>query len=86
MVMLSHQREIRDVSGAIKNLIATAKGFHESASTQAIGDLCVPYASYFDACVKGLWESTSDYGGIIPCRSLWDVSGNRLAAVLLFRT
>ncbi len=41
--------------------------------------------SYVDAYIEGLWKETG-YGGVIPCRSLWDKEGNQLAAVLLFHS
>jgi len=44
---------------------------------------CRNYTSYLDVSV----DVIIDFGvcsGIIPCRSMWDVDGRRLAAVLMF--
>jgi diphthine-ammonia ligase len=44
-------------------------------------------AAYLDVGVGGLWDEVEgDYGGVVPCRSLWDWEGKRLAAVLLFES
>jgi hypothetical protein len=43
------------------------------------------FASYLDVSIEGLRES-GDYSGAILCRSIWDISGERLAAVLLLET
>lgn len=60
------------VSGLVSSSYGSGGGCHGS------------YASYLDVCVRGLWDG-SGYGGVIPCRSLWDRDGNRLAAVLHYR-
>lgn len=36
--------------------------------------------SYLDTAIIGPGES---YKGVIPCRSLWDISGERLSTVLI---
>jgi hypothetical protein len=43
------------------------------------------HAAYLDACVEGLWDAEC-YTGVIPCRSLWNKDGRRLAAVLIFNS
>jgi hypothetical protein len=43
------------------------------------------FASYLDVSIEGLRES-GDYSGFIPCRSIWGISGERFAAVLLLET
>lgn len=45
-------------------------------------------ASWVDVTVDGVGRSLKreSYGGIVPCRSLWDAEGTRLAAVLVFET
>jgi diphthine-ammonia ligase len=43
------------------------------------------FASYLDVSIEGIWDSGS-YKGAIPCRSIWDGFGKRLAGVLLFST
>jgi hypothetical protein len=43
------------------------------------------FASYLDVSIEGLGES-GDYSGAILCRSIWDISGEKLAAVLLVET
>ncbi|TVY47126.1 Diphthine--ammonia ligase [Lachnellula occidentalis] len=48
-------------------------------STSALDE----YASYLDLSIQGLQHARS-FGGAIPCRRIWDSSGNRLALVLLF--
>jgi diphthine-ammonia ligase len=45
------------------------------------------YSAWLDCAVDALWGAEAvGYGGVVPCRSLWDGDGRRLAAVLLFRT
>jgi hypothetical protein len=44
---------------------------------------CRNYTSYLDVSVHGI-RDLGDCSGIIPCRSMWDVDGRRLAAVLIF--
>ncbi|TVY24297.1 Diphthine--ammonia ligase [Lachnellula hyalina] len=41
------------------------------------------YASCLDVSIDGL-QSSRRFSGAIPCRSIWDSSGDRLALVLLF--
>jgi hypothetical protein len=43
------------------------------------------FASYLDISIEGLRES-GDYNCAILCRSIWGISGERLAAVLLLET
>jgi diphthine-ammonia ligase len=40
------------------------------------------HTSYLDVSIPGLWE-VENFGGEIPCRSVWGASGKRLAAVLI---
>lgn len=40
------------------------------------------YLSYLDNSINGI-EGERDSKGIIPCRSIWDVSCRRLSAVLV---
>jgi diphthine-ammonia ligase len=47
-----------------------------------------PVASWLDCSVEDTrraWEDTK-FGGLVPCRSLWDADGVRLAAVFVFET
>ncbi|PMD40092.1 adenine nucleotide alpha hydrolases-like protein [Hyaloscypha variabilis F] len=39
-------------------------------------------ASYLDISIQELWDA-GEFGGKIPCRSIWDASGKRVAAVLI---
>ena len=41
------------------------------------------YLSYLDISIEGLVHAEK-FKGIVPCRSIWDIEGGRLAAVLLF--
>jgi hypothetical protein len=43
------------------------------------------FASYLDVSIEGL-RGSGDYSGAILCRSIWDISGERLGAVLLLET
>jgi diphthine-ammonia ligase len=40
------------------------------------------HASYLDVSIPGMWD-VGNFGGEIPCRSIWGASGKRLAAVLI---
>ncbi|KAL2072553.1 hypothetical protein VTL71DRAFT_11896 [Oculimacula yallundae] len=43
------------------------------------------FAAYVDVSIAGLWEQ-GRFGGGVPCRSIWDSEGRRLACVLLFNS
>lgn len=40
-------------------------------------------AAYVDVSLRGAREE-GGFGGCVPCRSIWDADGKRLAAVILF--
>lgn len=44
------------------------------------------YASWLDVSIHDIDKAlgVGRCGGVVPCRSLWDVRGRRLAAVLVF--
>jgi diphthine-ammonia ligase len=42
---------------------------------------CV-HASYLDVSIQGMWDA-GNFGGKIPCKSIWYTSKKRLAAVLI---
>merc|ERR1711977_460182 len=39
--------------------------------------------AWVDVSISGLWEQ-GDFGGAVPCRTIWDAEGRRMAAVLVF--
>lgn len=44
------------------------------------------YASWLDVSIRDIGKAFlgGRAGGILPCKSLWDINGSRLAAVLAF--
>jgi diphthine-ammonia ligase len=52
--------------------------------TQLDVEGCI-HASYLDVSIQGMWNM-GNFGGKIPCRSIWDASGKRLATVLILDT
>jgi hypothetical protein len=70
--MVDYSKNSSDVSDALGRGVE-ALGL-DSASTVN------EHASYVDASVEGL----RTFNGAIPCKTIWDISGNRLALVLLF--
>ena len=55
----------------------------ESVDMEAGASAC---ASWLDLSIPdmGVVLAVKRLGGVVPCRSLWDVNGKRLAAVLVF--
>jgi diphthine-ammonia ligase len=43
------------------------------------------HTSYLDVSIQGLWD-VGNFSGRIPCRSIWEASGKKLAAVLILDT
>ena len=45
-------------------------------------------ASWLDLSIEGIGNffNSKTHGGVVPCRSLWDVDGRRLAVVLVFES
>ena len=43
------------------------------------------HTSYLDVSIQGIWDA-GRFDGIIPCRSMWDASRKRLAALLILDT
>jgi hypothetical protein len=60
----------------------------EALETVGIGADAAAHASWLDVSIKGIGRSLEgrNHGGIVPCRSLWDAEGRRLAAVLVFES
>ncbi len=48
---------------------------------EEISNLCT-HIAYVDMSIPHIWD-LEHCGGKVPCRSLWDSLGNRLAAVLV---
>lgn len=80
VVMLSYKEDMSDLAHRAEGLLRAL-----STGTKQKREYRDAYASYIDANIEGLWRSTS-YAGVVPCRSIWDRKGARLAAVLLFKT
>lgn len=59
-------------SDSVWQTIVEAEGFHGA------------YASYVDFKDQG-FKKAKNFGGVVPCRSLHDKNGKKLAAVLMFR-
>jgi len=85
IVFIKYAPEINDLSGSIDSLLSQSDTLEESRCRNRSDGYHHAHAAYLDACVKGLWGADS-YAGVVPCRSLWDGQGNRLAAVLVFRS
>lgn len=54
-----------------------------SAMGMGMGMVEKSFAAYVDVSVEG-GGSMRKLGGEVPCRSIWDGEGERLAAVLVF--
>jgi len=80
IVMIKYSEDISNFS---KRLDAALKVLGDSSPKQCI------HASYLDVTIPGIWN-IADFGGRIPCRSILDISGQKLAAVFIvenmFRT
>jgi len=75
VVMVKHTGSATEVSTRIEGALATLgqeKGVPSSAS-------------YIDTSIPGI-SNLEIFAGLVPCRSLWDGQGRRLAAVLVFET
>lgn len=81
---IAFQADIKDFTQRIAAILVHSTKSNYPVATDEAG-FHGAYLSYVDVNVKGLWES-DDYSGVIPCQSLWDGEGKRLAAVLLFET
>lgn len=57
----------------------------ESVGMKAGASAC---ASWLDLSIPDVGEALviNRLGGVVPCRSLWDANGKKLAAVLVFDT
>lgn len=42
------------------------------------------YASWLDVDTLGLWNEHEGYGGVVPCKSVWNSKGQRIAGVFAF--
>jgi hypothetical protein len=70
--MVDYLKNSSDVSDALERGLE-ALGLGSSSTIKE-------HASYVDVSVEGL----RSFNGAIPCRTIWDISGTRLALVLLF--
>jgi diphthine-ammonia ligase len=77
-IMLSYAEELHDVNDRVSILKGLLEDRLELGGAE-IGD----HAAYVDVSITGLCQK-ADLRGVVPCRSLWDIKGERLAAVFLY--
>ncbi|KAL8304161.1 hypothetical protein RB597_004557 [Gaeumannomyces tritici] len=70
------------LDAALQRALCTASGLRGVAA--AAGDRR-PYLVYLDGDLVGDVSTSDEYGAVVPCSSLWDRHGERLAVVALYR-
>jgi hypothetical protein len=72
----------------IENSEEICSGVEEALETVGIEPGASANASWLDLSIMDIGRALAvrRLGGVVPCRSLWDVSGRRLAVVLVFDT
>jgi diphthine-ammonia ligase len=74
VVMLAYTEDAPLLQGRLKEARKVLRSNLEDGS-------CI-HASYLDVSIEGMWD-LGNFGGIIPCRSIWGDSRKRLAAVMV---
>jgi len=70
----------KDASSFGKKLEGALKSLGLDSTVRELG--C---ATYLDVSIAGI-STLREYEGLVPCRSIWDIAGRRLAAVVLLGT
>ncbi|KAK0119187.1 hypothetical protein ONS96_012251 [Cadophora gregata f. sp. sojae] len=74
-ISLSHNSSLSSLATTLEvalSSLGAEKGSQKASS-----------AAWVDVSIPGLWEQ-GDFGGAVPCRSIWDREGRRVAAVMVF--
>ena len=72
----------------IENSEEIGRRVEEALEAVGIGPGASTNASWLDLSITDIGRALTvrRLGGVVPCRSLWDINGMRLAVVLVFDT
>jgi diphthine-ammonia ligase len=74
VVMLDYSEDVAALRGRLDEALKVLGADLEVGDCQ--------HTSYLDVSIQGMWDA-GNFGGKIPCRSIWSASGKRLAVALI---